>query len=78
MHDLSAAAFWAEVPADVAAKQVCRDPDDDAFIHAAIAASACVIVSGDQDLLALDPSAGLRVLTPRAALDAIAPNVAMR
>ena len=63
LHDLSAAAFWVEVPTDIAARRVCRDPDDDAFIHAAIAASACAIISGDQDLLVLDPIAGLRVLT---------------
>jgi len=48
-----------------------RDIDDDAFIHAAIAADACAIVSGDSDLLVLDPIGALRILTLRVALEAV-------
>jgi uncharacterized protein len=70
LHDVSAVAFWVEVPNDVALQRYCRDPDDDAFIHAAIAADACAVVSGDADLLVLDPIGALRILTPRLALDA--------
>jgi uncharacterized protein len=71
LHDLSAAALWIEVDADLTAQRFCRDPDDDAFIHAAIAADACAIVSGDADLLVLDAIGAIRILTPRMALDAI-------
>ena len=56
---------------DLTAQHFCRDPDDDAFIHAAFAADACAIVSGDADLLESDPNAAMRILTPRMALDAI-------
>ncbi len=71
LHDVNAAALWVEVSADLSAQRHSRDPDDDAFIHAAIAADACAIVSGDSDLLVLDPIGALRILTPRMALDAV-------
>ena len=80
LHDVSAAALWIDVPKDLVAQLYSRDPDDDAraegektdtFIHAAIAANACAIVSGDLDLLVLDPIGAVRILTPRLALDAI-------
>ena len=41
---------------------VLRDPDDDAVIACAIAASAEVIVSGDDDLLSLKRHEGIEVL----------------
>lgn len=41
---------------------VLRDPDDDAVIACAVAASAEVIVSGDDDLLALKRYEGIEVL----------------
>lgn len=44
----------------------CRDPDDDKYLELALAASADVIVSGDRDLLALDPWRGVRILSPAA------------
>lgn len=44
----------------------CRDPDDDKYLEPAFAASAAVIVSGDRDLLALDPWRGVRILSPAA------------
>jgi uncharacterized protein len=71
LHDVSASALWIEVSTDLAAQVYCRDPDDDAFVHAAIAADACVIVSGDADLLVLDPLGTIRILTPRMALDTV-------
>lgn len=48
---------------------VSRDPDDDAVIAAAIAASADVIVTGDQDLLVLRAYRGIDILTPREFLE---------
>ena len=71
LHDVNAAALWVDVSKDLAAQRYSRDPDDDAFIHAAITADACAIVSGDSDLLVLDPIGAVRILSPRAALDAV-------
>lgn len=44
---------------------VCRDPDDDWVLATAIAGQAEVIVTGDPDLLDLDPYQGIRIRTPR-------------
>ena len=71
LHDVNAAALWIKVSTDLATQRYSRDPDEDAFIHAAIAADACAIVSGDADLLVLDPIGALRILTPRVALDVV-------
>ncbi len=46
--------------------RVCRDPRDDKFLEAAIHGRADAIVTGDLDLLALDPFHGVRILTPAA------------
>ena len=42
----------------------CRDAKDDRYLELALAASADIIVSGDMDLLILDPWRGVRVMTP--------------
>jgi len=44
--------------------RVCRDPQDDFVLEAALNGSAEAIVSGDKDLLALDPFRGIPILTP--------------
>lgn len=41
-----------------------RDPTDDAFLEAAVNGRADVIVSGDNDLLDLNPFRGIVILTP--------------
>lgn len=51
----------------------CRDPKDDKYLELALAAGADVIVTGDADLLALDPWRGVRVLTPAGFLAAFGP-----
>ena len=56
LHDLSAAAVWVEVPQSIANAIHSRDADDDMFIHAAIAAEATLLITGDQDLLVLAKS----------------------
>ena len=43
---------------------VCRDPDDNAVLEAAVAASADIIVSGDEDLLVLHPFEGIPIVGP--------------
>jgi putative PIN family toxin of toxin-antitoxin system len=42
----------------------CRDPKDDKFLEAALAAEADCIVSGDSDLLDLSPFENIPVLRP--------------
>ena len=71
LHDASAIAHWAVVTPDLARQAYCRDADDDAFIHAAVAGHAGWLVSGDQDLLALAgklPLPELTILSPHQAL----------
>ena len=46
----------------------CRDPRDDTFLEVAVAGKADVLVSGDEDLLVLDPFAGIPTLSPAAFL----------
>jgi uncharacterized protein len=48
--------------------RVARDPDDDHVLACALAAEASLIVSGDPDLLALDPHERVSIVTPAAAL----------
>ncbi|MBL8662080.1 MAG: putative toxin-antitoxin system toxin component, PIN family [Candidatus Odyssella sp.] len=43
---------------------IARDPDDDVFLHLALAARASVIISGDRDLLVLGEISGIPIVTP--------------
>ena len=43
----------------------CRDPRDNKFLESAVSGRADCIISGDQDLLALNPYRGIPVLTPK-------------
>lgn len=52
--------------------RVCRDPKDDKFLELAVNGGADCVVSGDDDLLVLNPFRGVDVLTPSDFLDAIA------
>jgi uncharacterized protein len=44
--------------------RACRDPRDDKFLELALNGSADIIVTGDRDLLALDPFRRIRIITP--------------
>lgn len=59
-------AEWVEVEARLA---VCRDPRDDKILELAASGEATCVVSGDQDLLVLDPFRGIRILSPQAFLE---------
>ena len=75
LHDVSAAAIWVEVPQSISDATYSRDAGDDMFIHAAIAAEATLLVTGDQDLLvlakSLNDSHKLIVCKPAYALDLV-------
>ena len=47
----------------------CRDPRDDKFLEVAVHGRADAIVTGDADLLALNPFRGIAILSPAAYLD---------
>jgi putative PIN family toxin of toxin-antitoxin system len=44
--------------------QACRDPRDDKFLEVAVYGKADLILTGDTDLLALNPFCGVRILSP--------------
>ena len=50
----------------------CRDPKDDKVLEAAFFGRADVIVTGDDDLFALDPFEGIQILGPAAFLARLA------
>lgn len=47
----------------------CRDPRDDQFLEVAVNGSAAWIVTGDSDLLSLDPFREIRIVTPAEMLE---------
>jgi uncharacterized protein len=52
---------WVEIQEPVVA---CRDPKDDKFLSLAVNGQADFIVTGDQDLLVLNPFRGVAILRP--------------
>ena len=63
LASLDEGALWVEPSVRVTD---CRDAKDDRYLELALAASADIIVSGDMDLLVLDPWRGIRIMTPAA------------
>ena len=57
---------WIHVHTRIAA---CRDPKDDKFLSLAVSGGATHIVTGDSDLVVLDPFQGIRIISPRAFLE---------
>ena len=52
--------------------RACRDPDDDKFLELAVSGWATHIVTGDEDLLVLDPFRGISILSARPFLESLA------
>jgi uncharacterized protein len=61
-------ALRGRMAAPTEAIHVCRDPDDDNLLEAAVAGGAEYIVSGDMDLLAIHKFRTIRIVTPAAFL----------
>jgi putative PIN family toxin of toxin-antitoxin system len=72
LRDIKGAAHWVSIPAEMTAQTYCRDPDDDVFIHTALAAQAPYLISGDKDLLAVPQISGLSIVSPAQALALLA------
>ena len=58
---LTREAEWVEVDVRIVA---CRDPKDDKFLELVVSGHATHIVTGDSDLLALNPFKGIEILPP--------------
>lgn len=79
LHDPDEARLWVAdlmAVADVVADSgfiagVCRDPDDEVVLAAAVEGRADRIVTGDGDLLVFGEYEGIPIVTPRAFLDLI-------
>ncbi len=64
-HRLVAEYMRATVTVDIPFPiRACRDQRDDKFLEVAVHARADLIVTGDEDLLALHPFRGIAILTP--------------
>lgn len=61
LNSLTLEAEWVEVEKEIS---VCRDPKDDKFLSLAVSGRASHIVTGDADLLVLDPFQNIQILTP--------------
>ncbi len=48
---------------------VCRDPKDNKLLDLAVSGNASFLVTGDKDLLVLNPFRGIEIVTPRKFLE---------
>jgi len=62
---LSRETVWVEIHSHIKA---CRDPDDNGILELAVDGGATHLVTGDSDLLALNPFQGIRILPPHSFL----------
>ena len=63
---LTREAQWVEVNVQINA---CRDPKDNKFLELAVSGNGTHIVTGDADLLALNPFRGIEILPPHRFLE---------
>jgi uncharacterized protein len=54
----------AEIVDIVTPVKVCRDPKDDKFLSLAIFGNADLIITGDEDLLVINPYQNISILSP--------------
>jgi uncharacterized protein len=66
MAALTREAQWVDVEVRI---QACRDPKDDKFLELAVSGHGTHIVTGDSDLLALNPFRGIAILPPHRFLE---------
>lgn len=71
LRALMAAAELVEISERIAA---CRYPTDDKFLELAVNGLADLIVSGDRDLLALNPFRSIPIITPAAFVQVVDPG----
>ena len=72
IHCVSRCDRGAERHAGIGEKvRACRDPKDYKFLELAVNGEADCIVSGDDDLLSLDPFRGIQILAPDKFLNAL-------
>lgn len=57
---------WIDVNVQI---KSCRDPKDDKFLEIAVSGQASQIITGDADLLVLNPFQGIQILSPQEFLD---------
>lgn len=50
---------------------VCRDPKDDKLLELAVCGNADFLITGDKDLLVLNPFRAVEIITPREFLDKV-------
>jgi putative PIN family toxin of toxin-antitoxin system len=63
LEKTAAKARWVDI-GQIPHVRDCRDEKDNKFLEVALAAKAKHLITGDQDLLMLDPWHGIRILTP--------------
>lgn len=61
---------WIDVNVQISA---CRDPKDDKFLDAAVSGRATHLITGDADLLVLNPFLGIQIISPQEFLDLASP-----
>ena len=66
---------WIDVNVQI---KICRDPKDDKFLEIAVSGQATQLITGDADLLVLNPFQGIRILSPQEFLDLVSPPVTSR
>lgn len=74
---LAAFAAATELVSVTAVVVACRDPNDDKFLALAQSGQAEFIVTGDADLLTLNPFQGVAIMTPRQFLDAFPADISI-
>jgi uncharacterized protein len=62
LNDIEKEALFIEPVVKIAE---CRDPNDNKFLELAVAGNADYIVTGDKDLLVLNPFRNIRIITPK-------------